>query len=121
MPGQGLHNKADGENLDTVLGDFARLGLGTPVGVSALSDRNIDLVFDAIRQNVDLAKAPTELPEPKAGDGEILVKVTATTVNPTDRMMRQGIQASLMLFQDRERIFKSTCSCQDRARNYQYV
>ena len=57
-------NKADGTNADLALGEFARLGLGTPIGISALNDRNIDLVFDAIRRNVDLKYAPTELPTP---------------------------------------------------------
>lgn len=58
-------NKADGVNADVILGDFARLGLGTPIGVSALNDRNIDLVFGAIKRGVDWANAPTELPEPQ--------------------------------------------------------
>jgi GTPase len=58
-------NKADGPNADTVLGEFARLGLGTPIGVSALNVRNIDLVFDAIKKNVDFKNAPTEMPEPQ--------------------------------------------------------
>ena len=31
-----IANKADGPNADVALGDFARLGLGTPIGVSAL-------------------------------------------------------------------------------------
>ena len=51
-------NKADSPNADVVLGDFARLGLGTPIGVSATSKRNVDLIVDAIRANVDLADAP---------------------------------------------------------------
>jgi GTP-binding protein len=58
-------NKADGVNADVILGDFARLGLGTPIGVSALNDRNIDQVFTAIKKNVDFANAPTEVPEPQ--------------------------------------------------------
>jgi GTP-binding protein len=58
-------NKADGPRADAALGDFARLGLGTPIGVSALNDRNLDQVHDAIRQNVDLSEAPTEVPEPQ--------------------------------------------------------
>ena len=58
-------NKADGAKADSVLGDFARLGLGTPIGVSALNDRNIDQVIDAIRNNVDLTNAPREIPEPE--------------------------------------------------------
>ncbi len=59
-----IANKADGENTDVVLGDFARLGLGTPLGVSAMNDRNIDQIYDVIRKNVDLSKAPTYVPEP---------------------------------------------------------
>src|SRR6185437_12820065 len=58
-------NKADGVKADAALGDFARLGLGTPIGVSALNDRNIDQVIDAIRNNVDLSNAPHEVPEPE--------------------------------------------------------
>ncbi len=58
-------NKADGTNADTMLGDFARLGFGTPIGVSALNDRNIDLVRDAIAKNVDLSNAPSEIPPPQ--------------------------------------------------------
>jgi NADPH:quinone reductase-like Zn-dependent oxidoreductase len=37
-----------------------------------------------------------DLPEPVAGKGEVLVKVTAATVNPTDTGMRGGRQAALM-------------------------
>ncbi|HMB95895.1 MAG TPA: GTPase, partial [Tepidisphaeraceae bacterium] len=44
---------------------FARFGLGTPIGVSALSDRNIDQLLDAIRKNVNLRDAPEEIPEPQ--------------------------------------------------------
>src|SRR5262245_365038 len=58
-------NKADGPKVDVVLGDFARLGLGTPIGVSAMNDRNIDQVFAAIASNVDLEHAPKEIPEPE--------------------------------------------------------
>ena len=58
-------NKADGPKADVCLGDFARLGLGTPVGVSAMNDRNIDLLIDQIRRNVDLSEAPTEIPDPE--------------------------------------------------------
>jgi GTP-binding protein len=57
-------NKADGAKVDVILGDFARLGLGTPIGVSATNVRNLDKVFDAIAENVDLTNAPTEIPEP---------------------------------------------------------
>ncbi|MGB7157265.1 MAG: ribosome biogenesis GTPase Der [Tepidisphaeraceae bacterium] len=60
-----IANKTDGPKADPALGDFARLGLGTPVGVSALRDRNLDQVVNAIRKNVDLTDAPTELPQPQ--------------------------------------------------------
>ncbi|MDB5173117.1 MAG: der [Phycisphaerales bacterium] len=58
-------NKADGPNADVALGDFARLGLGTPIGVSAINDRNLDQVIDAISKNVDLSQAPTVVPPPE--------------------------------------------------------
>lgn len=38
-----------------------------------------------------------ELPRPMPGQGEVVVWVTASTVNPTDLMMRSGQQASLMV------------------------
>ena len=59
-----IANKADGPNADVMLGDFARLGLGTPIGVSAMNDRNIELVVDAVAANVDLSEAPREVPDP---------------------------------------------------------
>jgi len=58
-------NKADGPKADVALGDFARLGLGTPIGVSAINNRNLDQILDAIRQNVDLSHAPTKMPAPQ--------------------------------------------------------
>jgi len=57
-------NKDDKEKLDPMLGDFGRLGLGTPVGVSALSGRQIDELLEAIARNVNLKNAPKELAEP---------------------------------------------------------
>jgi GTP-binding protein len=57
-------NKCDGTNSDAVLGDFSRLGLGTPIGVSAMNDRNIDLLRETIKANIDYANAPTEIPKP---------------------------------------------------------
>lgn len=58
-------NKADGPKIDSVLGDFARLGFGTPIGVSAINARNLDQVVDAIAGNLDLSQAPTDVPEPQ--------------------------------------------------------
>src|SRR5271170_510373 len=59
-----LANKVDGETADAGLGDFSRLGLGTPIGVSALNGRNIELVQQLIKQNIDWESAPTELAAP---------------------------------------------------------
>jgi GTP-binding protein len=58
-------NKTDGPKADVALGEFARLGFGTPIGVSAMNDRNLDQLVTAIEQNVDLANAPTEMPAPQ--------------------------------------------------------
>src|SRR5688500_18110935 len=57
--------KADGPTADVNLADFARLGFGTPIGVSAMNDRNIDQVIAAIAREVDLSAAPKEIPEPQ--------------------------------------------------------
>ena len=58
-------NKADGTRADSGLGDFARLGLGTPLGVSAAHGRNLDDLLAAIGKNVDLSDAPESLPAPQ--------------------------------------------------------
>jgi GTP-binding protein len=58
-------NKADGPTADVALGEFARLGLGTPLGVSALRQRNLDQVLRAIEQNLDLSTAPMEMLPPQ--------------------------------------------------------
>jgi GTP-binding protein len=60
-----IANKADGPTADAGLGDFARLGLGTPVGVSAMNSRNLDQVLAQIRGHLDLGDAPTAVPEPE--------------------------------------------------------
>jgi NADPH2:quinone reductase len=38
-----------------------------------------------------------ELPQPRAGAGEVVVRVTAATVNPTDLLMRAGKQVAMMV------------------------
>ncbi len=63
-------NKADGVKADAMLGDFARLGLGTPLGVSATADRNLDELLERIAAEVDLENAPTRIP-----DAELLVAI----------------------------------------------
>jgi len=58
-------NKADSPKADLALADFARLGLGTPIGISALNGRNLDLVYESITANLDLSNAPKEVPPPQ--------------------------------------------------------
>src|SRR5687768_2232051 len=60
-----IANKADVEKADVALGDFARLGFGTPVGVSAHTGRNVEQIAAVIRKNVDLSNAPKEVPAPE--------------------------------------------------------
>jgi GTP-binding protein len=59
-----LANKTDGPKYEQALGDFARMGLGTPVGVSATTSYNLDQIPEIIAKNVDIAAAPAEIPEP---------------------------------------------------------
>jgi GTP-binding protein len=60
-----LANKADGAKIDSGLAEFAKLGWGTPIGISAAHRRNLDLVREAIAKNLDLSDAPTEMPAPR--------------------------------------------------------
>src|SRR5688500_3154274 len=57
-------NKADGPRYDLALGDFARLGFGTPLAVSATVGRNVDELVRQIGRNVELKNAPKHPPEP---------------------------------------------------------
>ncbi|MEL7239469.1 MAG: GTP-binding protein, partial [Planctomycetota bacterium] len=59
-----LANKADSEKVDPSLGDFARLGFGTPQPISAVTGRNTRIVQETIAGNVDLSEAPHTPPEP---------------------------------------------------------
>ncbi|MFT3785870.1 MAG: ribosome biogenesis GTPase Der [Tepidisphaeraceae bacterium] len=60
-----LANKTDGAKYEQALGDFATIGLGTPMGVSATTSYNLDKIPDVIASNLDLSEAPTEIPEPE--------------------------------------------------------
>ncbi|MGA2499333.1 MAG: GTPase, partial [Tepidisphaeraceae bacterium] len=92
-----LANKCDGERYDTVLADFSRIGLGTPLGVSAMNGRNIAEILDAIRSKIDLSKAPTELPEPEmlcaivgkrnAGKSTLVNAIAALYEGDSDRVI----------------------------------
>lgn len=59
-----LANKTDGKKYEQALGDFARLGLGTPIGISATTGHQLNVLPTLIEENVDLSAAPTEIPEP---------------------------------------------------------
>jgi GTP-binding protein len=59
-----LANKADGPKADPAVAEFSRLGFGNPIGISALHDRNLDDVLDAIAMKIDLTHAPTQMPPP---------------------------------------------------------
>jgi GTPase len=59
-----LANKADNEKVDLNLGEFGRLGLGTPLGISAKNTRQLDDLLGLIAENVDLSDAPETIPEP---------------------------------------------------------
>jgi GTP-binding protein len=60
-----IANKADGPRFEQSLGDFARLGLGTPVGVSATTGNNLERLKDLIASNLDLTDAPDDIPDPE--------------------------------------------------------
>lgn len=60
-----LANKTDGKKYEQALGDFARLGLGTPIGVSATTGNNLDQLPNIVEGNLDLSTAPEEIPEPE--------------------------------------------------------
>lgn len=58
-------NKADNAKLEETAPDFARLGFGTPIGVSAISRRQVDQLIDAMAERIDLSRAPTDVPTPQ--------------------------------------------------------
>lgn len=60
-----LANKTDGPKYEQGLGEFARLGLGTPIGVSATTGHNLKILPEIIEKNCDLSDAPMEIPEPE--------------------------------------------------------
>ena len=60
-----IANKADGPKADPSTAEFARLGFGNPIAVSALNNRNLDQVMTAIANNLDLSNAPTDMPLPQ--------------------------------------------------------
>ena len=59
-----IANKIDGPKSDPLIGDFSRLGFGNPIAISATNDRNLDLLIEAVKGQIDLTNAPTDLPPP---------------------------------------------------------
>jgi GTPase len=59
-----IANKTDGETSDSSVAEFSRLGLGTPLGVSAINERNFDQFRKLLAKNVDLKNAPGKVPDP---------------------------------------------------------
>jgi len=59
-----------------------------------MSDNMEAVVFDEFGGPEVLRLGPRAMPE--AGPGEVVVRVAASTVNPTDLMMRNGTQAPMM-------------------------
>ena len=57
-------NKADGPKADAGVAEFSALGFEQTLGISAMNDRNLDLLMEVIGKNLDLTDAPTELPAP---------------------------------------------------------
>jgi len=90
-------NKADKEKADVVLGDFSRLGLGTPIGVSATTGRNIEHLINLLAKEIDLTSAPVEIPEPEmlmaivgkrnAGKSTLVNAIAGLYEGDTDRVI----------------------------------
>jgi GTP-binding protein len=59
-----LANKSDGERFDRGLGDFARLGFGTPEPVSATTGRGVNVIEETVLEHLDLSDAPHTPPQP---------------------------------------------------------
>jgi len=58
-------NKVDGPKYELMAAEFAELGLGTPLFVSATTSRGLDELRMLIPDKIDLTDAPDELPEPQ--------------------------------------------------------
>lgn len=58
-------NKADNPKIESTATDFARLGFGTPLGVSTTTGRNLPELRDLIADSVDMSLAPTSIPDPQ--------------------------------------------------------
>ncbi|MEZ2744145.1 ribosome biogenesis GTPase Der [Halopseudomonas bauzanensis] len=53
-----IANKVDGADQDSILGEFAPLGLGTPIGIAAAHGRNINPMLEAVLVKGDIEAGP---------------------------------------------------------------
>lgn len=60
-------NKADNDRLDMAAPEFARLGLGEPIAISAYHGRGINDLLDALLARLPEASAPTTSAKPAEG------------------------------------------------------
>ncbi len=56
-------NKVDGPKYEIIAAEFAELGLGMPLMVSATTTRGLDELRALIPRKIDLSDAPSELPD----------------------------------------------------------
>jgi GTP-binding protein len=63
-------NKVDGDSREADAWDFVRLGLGDPIGVSALHGRNSGDLLDAVVARLPGAGPPLPVPGPPAPGGD---------------------------------------------------
>ena len=98
-----IANKADGDKHDLALGEFARLGFGTPLGVSATTGRNARNLHDAVvgrlGRRVDWQDVPTAPPTPDVKIA-IVGKRNAgksTLVNAVGRLFTDGADSDRVI------------------------
>ncbi|PRB84368.1 ribosome biogenesis GTPase Der [Pseudomonas sp. MYb185] len=69
-----IANKVDGADQDSIIGEFAALGLGTPIGIAAAHGRNINPMLEAVLVEGDIQT--TELDE----DGNPIERLPVTPI-----------------------------------------
>ncbi len=69
-----IANKIDGADQDSIIGEFAPLGLGTPLGIAAAHGRNINPMLEAVLAKGDIQT--TDLDE----DGNPIERLPVTAI-----------------------------------------
>ena len=70
-----IANKIDGADQDSIIGEFAALGLGAPIGIAAAHGRNINPMLEAVLLEGDIQPVP-ELDE----DGNPIERLPVTAI-----------------------------------------